>query len=142
MQEARHLLSQFNRDDLWHEANNLVVALNLSLMDDATPFNATQTEIAICDDLFDNLVEVKAYMDTGFKLDDGQECIREIWECILKLDRTTFESYRVTRAPDCVLIEALSLNDEIGCAVEISIYPADNVVPFPSRFLRKTQLTL
>ncbi len=132
MNEARHLLSKFERQDLWHEANNLVVALNLSLLDELTPFETEKTQIAICDDLFDHLVGTEVHMRVGFSLDDGLDCIRDIWERILKLDRAKFENYRISRGNGFALIEAISLNENIGCAVEITLYPANNVFAFPS----------
>jgi len=133
MNEAKEMLAQFEHRDLWHEANNLVVALNLSVIDEHMPFDDNLTNIAICDDLFDHLVEVEMYMQGGYSLEYGLDCVREIWEQVLKLDRGTFEAYRLTRNDQNAFIEAISVNNDIGCAIQISLYPANNVIPFPTR---------
>jgi len=133
MNEAKELLAQFEHRDLWHEANNLVIALNLSVTDEHMPFDENLANIAICDDLFDHLVEVEVHMQSGYSLEYGLDCLREIWEQILKLDRANFEAYRLTRDDHSAFIEAISVNNDIGCAVQISLYPANNVIQFPRR---------
>ena len=130
MNEARHLLARFEPQDLAQEANNLVVALNLSLIDPSTPFIDEKTKINLSEDLLDHLVEVEVHVDTNSPFDFALMCVREVWEQILKLDQASFENYRIIRHPECALIEAVSVNEHIGCAVQFSVFPANNVVPF------------
>ena len=130
MNEARHLLARFEPQDLAQEANNLMVALNLSLIDASTPFIDERTKISLGADLLDHLVEVEVHVDSQMPFEYALICIREVWEQILKLDQASFENYRVIRHAECALIEAVSVNDQIGCAVQFSVFPANNVVPF------------
>ncbi len=134
MSESKHLLSQFNVDDLRQEANNLVVALNLSLIDEATPFIDNQTRVICSPDLLDHLVEAEVHVDPNCSFELALECIRDIWDQVLKLEHARFENYRMIRHPECALIEAVSVNDHIGCAIQISVFPAQNVVEFPKSY--------
>jgi len=131
MTESKHLLSQFDVDELTLEANNLVVALNLSLIDESTPFIDSQTRVSLSNDLLDHLVEAEVHVDPSCSFELALTCVRDIWEQVLKLEHARFENYRMIRHPECALIEAVSVNDHIGCAVQISVFPAHNVVEFP-----------